>query len=222
MAFSEKIAELREQVESIDFSEIQADNFGSWPMPVKVVSWLLVFILLVVAGFQFVINDMIIAQEQAVVKEASLKKEFESKAYQAANLESYRKQMVEMDESFSALISQLPSDTEVPGLLEDITSKGTSSGLDFKSIDLKKEKSSEFYVMLPIEVKATGTYHDMGAFVSGVAGLPRIVTLTNFTIKPQGGKRDNSLLDITIIASTYRYKNPAEGSSKKKKKKKKR
>jgi type IV pilus assembly protein PilO len=220
MAFSDQIAALKEEITNIDFSEVQLDNMGSWPQLVKIAAWLGIFLVLLGLGYQFVISDMLIDKERSVAKEVTLKKDFEKKAYEAANLEAYRKQMVEMDESFSALISQLPSDTEVPGLLEDITSKGTSSGLAFKSIDLKAEKKAEFYVQLPIDIEAEGTYHDMGAFVGGVASLPRIVTLTDFSIRPQGGSRDNSKLQIRILASTYRYKDPEkDGSSKKKKKK---
>ena len=106
--------------------------------------------------------------------------EFEKKAFQAANLEAYRQQMREMEESFGALVSQLPSDTEVPGLLEDITNKGLLNGLNIASIDLLPEQAREFYVELPISIVASGSYHDLGAFVSGMAGLPRIVTLHNF------------------------------------------
>jgi type IV pilus assembly protein PilO len=113
-------------------------------------------------------------------------------------------QMVEMEESFGALISQLPSDTEVPGLLEDITNKGLLNGLSISSIDLQPEISREFYVELPIAIVATGSYHDLGAFVSGMAGLPRIVTLHDFTIRANG---DNSAaLSMNITAKTYRYK----------------
>ena len=110
----------------------------------------------------------------------------------------------EMEESFGALVSQLPSDTEVPGLLEDITNKGLLNGLQISSIDLKKEQAEEFYIELPIEIKATGSYHDLGAFVSGMAGLPRIVTLHNFEIV--ANKKNTNELDMRILAKTYRYR----------------
>jgi type IV pilus assembly protein PilO len=137
-------------------------------------------------------------------QESTLKQEFEKKAFQVANLDAYRRQMVEMEESFGALISQLPSDTEVPGLLEDITNKGLLNGLSISSIDLQPEISREFYVELPIAIVASGSYHDLGAFVSGMAGLPRIVTLHDFTIRASG---DNApALSMNITAKTYRYK----------------
>ena len=109
-----------------------------------------------------------------------------------------------MEESFGALVSQLPSDTEVPGLLEDITNKGLLNGLSIASIDLQKEKAREFYVELPIAISAAGSYHDLGAFISGMAGLPRIVTLHDFSISAKGG--DANKLQMNIVAKTYRYK----------------
>src|SRR5690606_17419818 len=111
-------------------------------------------------------------------------------------------QMQEMEESFGVLLKQLPTDTEVPGLLEDVSATGSGSGLDIQSIALQTEVSKEFYVELPLEIKVRGGYHDLAAFVSGVAGLPRIVTLHDFTI---GVSKDSSLLDMTITAKTYRY-----------------
>lgn len=217
MAFSDVIADFKDQIQNFDADEIRPDNFGSWPAFIKLIVWVVLFAAIVGLGYYFVISDMIVEKERAIAKEQSLKKEFEKKAHEAANLEAYRKQMEEMADSFSAMISQLPSDTEVPGLLEDITSKGVSSGLNFKKIDLKAEKASEFYVQLPIAIVAEGTYHDMGAFVSGVASLPRIVTLTDFSIRPIGGSRDSSKLEINITASTYRYKGNEQGGKKRKK-----
>ena len=99
--------------------------------------------------------------------------------------------MVEMEESFGALVSQLPSDTEVPGLLEDITNKGLLNGLEIASIDLQKERAREFYVELPIAISASGSYHDLGAFISGMAGLPRIVTLHDFKISSKECNANN-------------------------------
>lgn len=206
MSFAEQMKSLQEQMQGFDINELSAENIGSWPLPIKLLCWLVLFAALIGAGVHFVITDL---QDQLVrdqAREVTLKKDFENKAYQAANLEAYRQQMVDMESSFGALVSQLPSDTEVPGLLEDITNKGISSGLTFSEIRLQNEVAREFYVELPIRIVGTGTYHDMGAFASGVASLPRIVTLKNFTIKPKGGMRDNSNLEVVIMASTYRYR----------------
>lgn len=207
MSFAEQLNSLKEQVQGFDPSELSFENIGSWPLFVKVIAWVAVFVALVFGGYHFIVTDLQEQKAREIRREVDLKKDFENKAYQAANLEAYRQQMKEMESSFGALISQLPSDTEVPGLLEDITNKGINSGLSFSKIELQKEQAREFYIELPIRIIASGTYHDMGAFVSGVASLPRIVTLKDFTIKPRaGGARDNSNLEITIMASTYRYR----------------
>ena len=218
MALAEQLQAIQEQVENFDISDLSADNIGAWPLPVKIISWVIALTVIMVAGYKFIISDLQVQEQGAIKKEVDLKKSFETKAFQAANLEAYRAQMVDMEDSFGALISQLPSDTEVPGLLEDITNKGSSSGLVISKISLLGEKTHEFYMELPISMVATGTYHDMGAFVSGVAGLPRIVTLTGFTIKPKGSSRSNSELTMNITASTYRYRDLSKEGGKKGKK----
>lgn len=215
MSFAEQLKSLQEQMQGFDINDLSVDNIGSWPLLIKIICWIVVFVVIIGAGFHFVITDLQRQKASEINREATLKKDFENKAYQAANLAAYQQQMKDMESSFGALVSQLPSDTEVPGLLEDITNKGISSGLSFKQISLQSEATREFYIELPIRIVATGTYHDMGAFVSGVASLPRIVTLKNFTIKPQGGRRDNSNLEMTIMASTYRYRDTPAPSKKK-------
>ena len=131
---------------------------------------MLLLVLVVAAGYYYHVEELQQELATAEAKEIELKKDFETKAFQAANLNAYRQQMVEMEESFGVLVSQLPSDTEVPGLLEDITNKGLLNGLEIAVIDLQTEKESEFYVELPIEIVASGSYHDLGAFISGMAG----------------------------------------------------
>ncbi|MEE4143860.1 MAG: type 4a pilus biogenesis protein PilO [Halieaceae bacterium] len=200
MAFEDTMRSLREfDVNSLDF-----DNVGSWPLPVKLFIWMVLLIAVLTAGYYYHIEELQIQLAKVEQEEIELKKDFEKKAFQAANLEAYRQQMVEMEESFGALVSQLPSDTEVPGLLEDITNKGLLNGLEIASIDLQKETAREFYVELPIAINASGSYHDLGAFISGMAGLPRIVTLHDFTISAKGN--DANHLRMSIIAKTYRYK----------------
>ena len=200
MAFEDTMRSLREfDVNSLDF-----DNVGSWPIPIKLFIWVLLIALVLAAGYYYHIEELQVQLAKVEAQEVELKKDFEKKAFQAANLDAYRRQMVEMEESFGALVSQLPSDTEVPGLLEDITNKGLLNGLDISSIDLKKETAREFYVELPIAINASGSYHDLGAFISGMAGLPRIVTLHDFTISSGGNDANN--LKMKIVAKTYRYK----------------
>lgn len=197
---------LQEQVNSFDLSEIQLENFGSWPLLFKLLAWLAAFLLTLALGYYFIVSNLVAERESVIAKEQSLRSEFEKKAHDASNLEAYREQMREMEASFSALISQLPGETEVPGLLEDITEKGLSSGLEFNNISLLEERAEEFYIEQPISISATGTYHDMGAFVSGVASLPRIVTLKDFSLVPAGADGASAILKLDISASTYRYK----------------
>ena len=200
MAFQDVIEDLR----GLDLGELNAENIGSWPLAVKVIAWVLAFVLVMVLGYFYNISDLRQKLAQVEQKETELKKEFEDKAFKAANLDALRTQMKEMEESFGALISQLPSDTEVPGLLEDITNKGVESGLDIKSIKLQPEVAKEFYIELPINIEVTGTYHDFGTFVSGIAGLPRIVTLHDF--KMTSDPKTPGVLSMSISAKTYRYK----------------
>ena len=200
MALEDTLRSMRD----FDVNDLDFDNVGSWPMPVKLFIWAALLIGVLVAGYYYHIEGLQQELAKAEGQEAELKKDFEKKAFQAANLEAYRLQMAEMEESFGALVSQLPSDTEVPGLLEDITNKGLLNGLEIRSIDLQREKAREFYVELPISISATGSYHDLGAFISGMAGLPRIVTLHDFKISAKG--QDANRLEMSIIAKTYRYK----------------
>lgn len=204
MALEDTLRSLRE----FDVNDISLDNIGTMPVAVKAILCLLLFGILVAGGYYYHIKNLQAQVAQAQAQETTLKQEFEKKSFQVANLDAYRRQMAEMEESFGALISQLPSDTEVPGLLEDITNKGLLNGLTISSIDLQPEVAREFYVELPIAIVAEGSYHDLGAFVSGMAGLPRIVTLHDFEISGDG---DNAAsLNMNITAKTYRYKD-AEG-----------
>lgn len=195
------VRELIDELNSLDF-----ENVGGWPMPVKIGAAVLVFGFVLGLGYFLSIKDLNSRHEQLQREEATLLESFEQKAFRAHNLDQYRQQLVELEASFETLKSQLPKDTEVPGLLEDITHTGLGSGLEFETIALKDEIEKEFYAELPIDIKVTGDYHGFGAFVSGVAALPRIVTLHDFKIVPikeEAGSR--GMLDMSITAKTYRY-----------------
>ncbi len=207
MAMSDTIKSLQE----FDLSDLDFDNVGSWPMAVKAIIWIVVFLVCLGLGYKLHLSGLQQNLTQIEQKETTLRSEFKDKAGKAANLDAYRKQMEEMEETFGALVRQLPSDTEVPGLLEDITNRGVASGLEFTSIDLQPEQTAEFYVELPIKMVVEGTYHDLGAFVSGIAGLPRIVTLHDFNIEP--GKNNDGSLTLSITAKTYRYNDENEGGA---------
>ena len=197
---SEWLASLR----SVDFNDLDTSNIGSWPSAVKGLAGALLMILVLALGYNFFISDMESQLELKRDEEHTLKEQFASKAHMAANLELYIQQMKEMENSFGVLLRQLPSDTEVPGLLEDITRTGLGSGLEFEEIKLLPEVTQQFYIELPIQITVTGAYHDLATFVSGVAGLPRIVTLHDFELapaNPEGGPK----LRMSILAKTYRY-----------------
>lgn len=197
-------ADTLESIQNFDINDLDFNEAGIWPTPVKVILCVLLFAAVVFAGYYFHVKAL---KEELVTvesKEATLRSTFETKAAQAANLDAYRDQIKEMDETFGALLKQLPADTEVPGLLEDITETGLGSGLDFQSVQLKSEVAKEFYIELPISINVSGGYHELASFVSGVAGLPRIVTLHDFSIKPKGGSVNE--LQMDILAKTYRYK----------------
>lgn len=198
------LAKSLEGLRSVDLSDLDLNNLGSWPAAVKVIAGLLLMILVLGGGYYFYLSDMQASLEQQQAQEGTLKQQFSQKAFQAANLDAYKAQMVEMEASFGALLRQLPSDTEVPGLLEDITRTGLGSGLEFEEIKLQPEVTQQFYIELPIQIKVVGGYHDLATFVSGVSSLPRIVTLHDFEIKPQS-KDSSSKLHMSIVAKTYRY-----------------
>jgi len=186
------------------------NNVGSWPLAIKIIMWVLAFAGALALGYFLHVTNLQNDLTRAKGKEVELRKDYEKKAFEAAHLEAYRKQQKEMEDSFEAILRQLPSDTEIPGLIEDITLVGLKNGLSFTSIDLQPERQHEFYVEKPIKIVVTGSYHDLGSFVSDVADLSRIVTLHDFTISPEGRSKQNQespggLLRMTITAKTYRY-----------------
>jgi type IV pilus assembly protein PilO len=193
-----------EALQAFDFNSLDMENPGSWPSPAKVVAAVFLAICALFGGYKLFIEDMMKQLENEQRREQELRQQFEAKAFKAANLPLLKIQLAEMEQSFGKLLGQLPTDTEVPGLLEDISNRGEGSRLNFNSIKLLAEQKKEFYIELPIAINTQGNYHDMGSFVSGVAALPRIVTLHDFTIKPDG--RTVTGLTLDILAKTYRYK----------------
>jgi type IV pilus assembly protein PilO len=152
MAISDTLKQLRD----IDFAELEFNTIGVWPLPVKILLLIGIFVVVLVGGYFFHIKDQNLRLEKLEQEEARLKQTFKDRAFEAANLEAYRAQMAEVEESFGALLAQLPSDTEVPGLLEDITEIGYGSSLEIQSITLQPERAAEFYVELPIRIVARG------------------------------------------------------------------
>ncbi|CAD5203770.1 type 4a pilus biogenesis protein PilO [Pseudomonas sp. FEN] len=195
-----------DSLRKIDLADLDMQNIGSWPVAVKAASGILTAILVLALGYNFYIKDLTDQLDRQRATEVTLKEQFATKAHLAANLEAYTRQMQDMEETFGTLLKQLPSDTEVPGLLEDITRTGLGSGLEFEEIKLLPEVTQQFYIELPIQITVTGAYHDLATFVSGVAALPRIVTLHDFEIKPiASSPAGGNKLRMSILAKTYRY-----------------
>jgi type IV pilus assembly protein PilO len=197
------------QLQSFDFNDLDVNNVGSWPKPVKIIIMLILFFAVLGGGYYFYLTDKLTNLARAEARELDLRKDYTDKSEKAANLEAYRAQKAEMEATFGALLRQLPSDTEVPGLLDDITRTALDNELTIESIELQPERKTEFYVELPIDIVVEGSYHKIGSFISGVANLSRIVTLHDFLVTPQDGNPD--LLKMTILAKTYRYLEEEEG-----------
>ena len=190
-------------LQNFDWSDLQdLDTMGAWPAPVKAIIVTVLVSGCLTAGYFLHIQNLQSELAAAAAEEITISAEFEEKAILASNLEEYRAQTFEMEESFTELLQQLPSATEVPGLVDDVTDTGKGSGLEILNIVLEPEAFQEFYIELPIDIDVIGDYHDFGTFVSGLASLDRIVTLHDFTIKA----RTDSYLDMSIVAKTYRYK----------------
>lgn len=210
MAWREHLQELQQ----IDLNELDLNNPGDWPAAVRAIALALVFVLVAVLGYFFYLTGKFDEGERLERQEQTLLREFEDKAADAAVLDQLREQREAMQVAFADLLQQLPGDTEVPALLEDITQTGLDAGLKFSVIDLEQERSAEFYRELPIAITVTGNYHDMGTFVSGVANLSRIVTLHDFSISPRQRGRDQEgaggELTMEIEARTYRYHDGVE------------
>jgi type IV pilus assembly protein PilO len=190
-----------------DLKNIDVNNIAGWPMPIKIAGIAIICVLLLFAGYWFLIADEIAQYEQEQRKETTLKETFLNKKALAINLPAYKQQMEEMHQAFGTLLRQLPNKTEVPNLLVDITQAGLGRGLNFVLFKPDKERPQEFYAELPINIKVTGGYHELGQFVSDLAALPRIVTMGNIDIASDA---KTSVLSMTAVARTFRYLEPEE------------
>lgn len=193
-----------------DLQGLDINNIGNWPPVAKGAVIAVLCVLVLFAGYWFDTQDQLNQLDKARQKEATLKRDFEAKQARAANLDAYKQQMADMKESFGTMLRQLPSKTEVADLLVDITQTGLSSGLHFDLFKPGKEHPKDFYAELPIEIKVQGGYQNFGKFVSGVASLPRIVTLHDIHIYAPNATQANTAnstdsLIMEATAKTYRY-----------------
>lgn len=189
-----------QELQSLDFNEP-----GRWPVSIRIFFIALVFVGVTVFGsYMFVVKTERPQLARVERTEQDLRASFEQKQRKAANFEAYRNQLAEIERSFGTMLRQLPGETEVPSLLEDISQTGLAAGLEEDLFQPSAEVKREFYAELPIHIRLTGSYHEFGEFVSGIAKLPRIVTLHNIEIKPTSDDTPDRLtLDVT--AKTYRY-----------------
>jgi len=189
-----------------DLRSIDLNDISGWPRSVKIAAAVLICVVILAAGYWFIIKDQIAALEKAERQEVTLKNEFSEKKALAVNLDAYKRQMDEMQERFGVMLRQLPNRTEVPELLIDITQTGLGRGLRFDLFQPRNKRVADFYAELPINIRVQGTYHELGGFVSDVAALPRIVTIDDLSLSPAGG----DTLTMSAIAKTYHYLDDAQ------------
>jgi len=192
-----------------ELNELDFSNVGNWSTAAKAITLLLVSTAMLIIGYFVDTSGQRDRLAMLEKKELDLKRQFEQKQAKAANLGSYQKQLEEIQKTFGSLLGQLPSKTEVADLLTDITQTGLTNGLQFDYFKPQGELPKDFYVELPIELIVRGDYHEFGKFMSGVAGLPRIVTIHDFSIQrsKNTGKQKNSSQELILEAKakTYRY-----------------
>ena len=191
---------LVEELRSLDTSDP-----GRWPLAVRAGAVGLCFVILCAVGsYVFVYDEQVPELQKREDTEQQLRQEFKTKHAKAVNLEIYKQQLKDIERSFGALLRQLPGKTEVPNLLVDISQTGLSAGLQEKLFQPQPEQKKDFYAELPIKISLTGSYHQFGEFVSGIAALPRIVTLHDIEIK-SATKDAYDQLTLDLTAKTYRY-----------------
>jgi len=196
---------------NLDLNSLELTNIARWPAAARAVAILFMMGSIMFLGYWFDTKDQLLELDQTEQLEADLKVIFEKKAEQATNLEAYEQQLADMRESFGAMLRQLPNKTEVADLLVDISQTGLASGLEFELFKPQNETPREFYAELPISIRVIGDYHEFGNFVSGVAALPRIVTLHDIHITRL--KQKDAPLAMDLTAKTYRYLEEGEISS---------
>lgn len=198
---------------AIDLQELNSliDDPANVSLPVKIIAIVAVCGLVLFMGYKMVIVDKMGELDGHVSKESTLRQTFESKQARANQLPAFRAQLKEMQHSFGSLMKQLPSGTEIPGLILDISEKGLSNGLEIELFQPKPEQQREFYAEKPIILKANGTYNQLAAFVSDISGLPRIVTISDIRLAPEKVAEEVKKKSVAFrlrmeaTITTYRY-----------------
>ena len=198
-----------------DLKSLDPNDPGRWPLPVRAGAVVLCFVVLSAVLFYFFVwSDQKPRLDQAAAEEVELRNTFQNKHSKAVNLAVYQQQLADIERSFGALLRQLPGRTEVPSLLVDISQVGVGAGLEEKLFQPANEIKKDFYAELPIKIRLTGSYHQMGEFVSGIAALPRIVTLHDIKISPDT-KDAYDVLSFELTAKTFRYLDDSEVAAEK-------
>ena len=200
------INNLGEFLKNIDPSDMSIDNIVRWPLAYRSVIFVVVFLIATVFYCKFMLGDLSRQITASLNQERQLMDVFTEHSYQAAALQAYRDQKEDVDKQLETLVSQLPTDNEVPDLLEDITRTGLDTGLEINSVVLQNEKVNGYYIELPISITAHGDYHAFANFVGEVSGLSRIVIFGDVEIN----RLNKSMLSLSITAKTYRYKVPED------------
>ncbi len=184
-----------------ELNKLDLKSLADWPLPTKLVALGLLCVAIVLAGWWFDWRGGMETLDAAKQKETELRSVFTTKKNQAINLDAYKKQLADIEQAFGALLKQLPNKQEMDALITDVNQAGLGRGLQFDLFRPQAETISEFYAETPIQVKVTGGYHDVAAFVSDVAKLPRIVTLQDISMQPM----KDGVLNMDAIVKTYRY-----------------
>ena len=201
---------------TINLNELDFENIGSWPRPIKLTIMSIAFFIVIMFGYMYDIKSQQETLSIANTEEIKLKNKFIKKQAMTGNVEAYIRQVQAIKEYFGELLRQLPGSTEIPGLVEDISHIGSANGLHITSIKLLKEETKDFYNEQPIEIVVQGAYHQLGKFVSDISSLSRIVTTDDFSIEEEDKKNNSgSALVMKMVAKTYRYVDENEQKSEK-------
>ena len=189
------------------FNTLDMQGYGGWPLSVKITCCLFIFLFVSLLGYFFVVQPKLSAIEAAEAQQQSLLSAYKEKDSKLRNLKQYQDQLQQMESNFNQQLAQLPKETEIPSLVEDIHQSALQSGLKIKNIRLENEIQQDFFIEQPILIEAQGDYHAFGQFVSTLAELPRIVTLHDFVISAQDikGKAEVPIVEYSIKSKTYRY-----------------
>jgi type IV pilus assembly protein PilO len=188
-----------------ELQSLDANDIGRWPFVFRAAVIGIVFVIVVGAGVYFtIINDKAPALERVQQEELTLRDVFKNKQRKAANYDAYKDQLAQMEQSFGTMLRQLPGETEIPSLIVDISQTGLAAGLKERLFQPRPEVPKDFYAEKPITISLSGGYHEIANFVSGIAALPRIVTLHDINITPDN-PQDYDALTLQVTAKTYRY-----------------